>query len=31
MLVVIEETKDLSRLGVQKLLGFLKSHKQRLK
>lgn len=30
MVVVIEETKDLSSLGVQELLGSLKSHEQRL-
>jgi len=28
MVVVFEETKDLSSLGVQELLGSLKSHKQ---
>jgi hypothetical protein len=31
MVAVIEETKDLSSLGVQELLGSLKSHEQRLK
>jgi hypothetical protein len=30
MVAVIEETKDLSSLGVQELLGSLKSHEQRL-
>jgi hypothetical protein len=30
MVVVIEETKDLSSLGVQELLGSLKSYEQRL-
>jgi hypothetical protein len=31
MVVVIEEPKTLSSLGVQELLGSLKSHEQRLK
>jgi hypothetical protein len=31
MVVVIEETKELSSLGVQELLVSLKSHEQRLK
>jgi len=30
MVAVIEETKDLSSLGIQELLGSLKSHEQRL-